>query len=167
MKELNIIKISEYANNDKFSGYYLTTKENLGWFKTGFQWRWYVRTIKKIKKRNIDMMKQFWTQARTENESLWREVRVLTDKLLWLLVKCPPPSLYTNKKSKLTSELVTKKVWVKAGELRWMYSKKECSATSPYTHNVVSTCIRRLYDVATSYRSLINVTTRSCVYWVA
>ena len=124
MKELEIIKISEYASNDKFSGYYLTAKENLGWFRTGFQWRWYVRTIKQIKKTDIDMMKEFWTKARTENESLWREARVLTVKLLWLLVKCPPLSLYTNKKSKLTSELVRNKVWVKTKTNRQLQGRR-------------------------------------------
>ena len=39
------------------------------------------------------------------------------------------------------------------------------SALSQWTHDVVSTSIRRLYDVVTSYRRLIDVETMWCVYW--
>ena len=40
------------------------------------------------------------------------------------------------------------------------------STISLWTHDVVSTLIRHLYDVVTSYRRVINVEMTSCVYVV-
>ena len=55
-------------------------------------------------------------------------------------------------------------LYTKQRKQRGKQEKKKNKRISQKTHDIVSTSIRRLNDVATSYRHLIDVETTSCVY---